>query len=264
VTAAPWPGVVVASVLLALAALAGCAGPAAESRARPDADAAAESGQSAPEARADSDREGGENVGTPAGPESGHRGGEPERDPDAEEIAAASEEESVPAVAQPRSPSGDASGAGAEDETAASEEARAPGAARPHSLSGGAGGLKAGSGAAELAALPPVPKQDPQTLMDLDRPGITLLLGAPGLVRRDAPAEVWQYSGADCVLDLFLYGPGAARGGGGDERRAEGSGAADAGYRVVYYEMRSRGTGEVNESDCLTGLVAAQRRREAG
>ena len=31
------------------------------------------------------------------------------------------------------------------------------------------------------------------------------LLGKPLLVRREADAEVWQYSNANCVLHLFLY-----------------------------------------------------------
>jgi hypothetical protein len=32
------------------------------------------------------------------------------------------------------------------------------------------------------------------------------LFGAPTLVRREPPAEVWQYRSDDCVLDLYLYG----------------------------------------------------------
>jgi len=30
-------------------------------------------------------------------------------------------------------------------------------------------------------------------------------LGKPKMVRKDAPAEVWQYGGADCVVDFYLY-----------------------------------------------------------
>jgi len=30
-------------------------------------------------------------------------------------------------------------------------------------------------------------------------------LGAPDFTRRDAPAEIWQYRSASCVLDVFLY-----------------------------------------------------------
>ena len=31
-------------------------------------------------------------------------------------------------------------------------------------------------------------------------------LGAPEFVRRDGPAQIWQYRAENCVLDLFLYG----------------------------------------------------------
>jgi len=33
-------------------------------------------------------------------------------------------------------------------------------------------------------------------------------LGAPSLVRRDGPAQVWQYASGACVLDVFLYSDG--------------------------------------------------------
>lgn len=59
---------------------------------------------------------------------------------------------------------------------------RTPGAARPHfSLT-------------EMASL---------TQMS-DRQ-LTQRLGAPDFTRHDAPAEIWQYRSASCVLDVFLY-----------------------------------------------------------
>ena len=33
-------------------------------------------------------------------------------------------------------------------------------------------------------------------------------LGKPGMVRLDDPAQVWQYRGQGCVLDVYLY-PGS-------------------------------------------------------
>jgi hypothetical protein len=33
--------------------------------------------------------------------------------------------------------------------------------------------------------------------------------GTPTLIRREPPAEVWQYRHDNCVLDLFLYGENA-------------------------------------------------------
>jgi hypothetical protein len=32
-----------------------------------------------------------------------------------------------------------------------------------------------------------------------------MLLGPPLSVRRDDPAEAWQYATDDCILDLFFY-----------------------------------------------------------
>jgi hypothetical protein len=45
----------------------------------------------------------------------------------------------------------------------------------------------------------------PSDLVGLDGPELEHLLGAPGLVRRDYPAEVWQYRNPACVLDVYLY-----------------------------------------------------------
>ena len=42
-------------------------------------------------------------------------------------------------------------------------------------------------------------------LIGLNSVGLNRLLGKPLLVRREAEAEVWQYSTAKCVLHLFLY-----------------------------------------------------------
>lgn len=55
-----------------------------------------------------------------------------------------------------------------------------------------------------IAALPPV-DDDPAQLMGLDRNGVNALLGTPDLIRREAPAEIWQYVGGDCVFDVVLY-----------------------------------------------------------
>lgn len=46
------------------------------------------------------------------------------------------------------------------------------------------------------------------------------LLGEPAMTRREAPAEVWQYAGQACVLDIVFY-PDAA-GGGPNSRWIEG------------------------------------------
>jgi hypothetical protein len=45
----------------------------------------------------------------------------------------------------------------------------------------------------------------PADLVGLDGPSLETLLGKPGLVRRDYPAEVWQYRNPSCVLDVYFY-----------------------------------------------------------
>ena len=62
--------------------------------------------------------------------------------------------------------------------------------------------------APQQASLPPV-DDNPTRLMGLDRAGLTAVLGTPNLVRREAPAEIWQYLAEGCVFDVVLYEKGA-------------------------------------------------------
>ena len=62
------------------------------------------------------------------------------------------------------------------------------------------------------AALPPAA---PVSLTDLrarikgmEKNAIARLLGEPGFIRRDDPAEIWQYRGERCILDVFMYKDG--------------------------------------------------------
>lgn len=60
--------------------------------------------------------------------------------------------------------------------------------------------------AAQLARPPKKPGgYAPKDLIGLDGPTVTQLLGQPSLHRREPFAEVWQYSGPDCVLFVYLY-----------------------------------------------------------
>jgi hypothetical protein len=67
---------------------------------------------------------------------------------------------------------------------------------------------------------------------------VTDLLGEPGLIRREKPAEVWQYAGKDCVLHVFLY----------DD---EPSGT----FRVDHLEATDLEGAETSTDICLTGLI---------
>lgn len=82
---------------------------------------------------------------------------------------------------------------------------------------------------------------DPDEVMGLGRKAVQALLGKPGLVRREAPAEVWQYQSGGCVLDVFLY-------------------QASTDFQVVYLEAR---TGQAINTAAATCLGAVLDRRHA-
>jgi hypothetical protein len=71
------------------------------------------------------------------------------------------------------------------------------------------------------------------------------ILGAPDFVRRDGPAQVWQYRAKHCVLDLFLYENG------------ENS-------RVEHVELRRRGHGAEPIDRCFSRMRLKRRTRPAG
>lgn len=113
--------------------------------------------------------------------------------------------------------------------------------------------------ATELAALPAAPDgpdqggepaapsfstatpADPDKVMGLGREEIQALLGKPGLVRREAPAEVWQYQSRGCVLDIFLY-----------EQSTE--------LAVVYVEARDGQAATAATGPCLGSVMDDHRR----
>lgn len=96
------------------------------------------------------------------------------------------------------------------------------------------------SGLAQRALPAPREQQpraaDPKTLVGLTGGEVSGLLGRPGFVRRDAPAEIWQYRGADCVLDVFLY--------------TEAGGA-----RVKHVELRPRQPTRPTSPACFAGMI---------
>jgi hypothetical protein len=57
----------------------------------------------------------------------------------------------------------------------------------------------------KVAAAPKAGMGAPPKVLGLKPHDVQELLGMPKLVRRDDPAEVWQYRSSACVLDVFLY-----------------------------------------------------------
>ncbi len=97
--------------------------------------------------------------------------------------------------------------------------------------------------APQTAARPPQPvvtappiNDNPNQLMGLDRDSLAALLGQPDLVRREKPAEIWQYVTADCVFDVVLYDSGPA-------------------YRVTYLEARNAAADRLEPRPCLNQVL---------
>jgi hypothetical protein len=95
--------------------------------------------------------------------------------------------------------------------------------------------------APEIAVLPPEPviDDDPARILGLDPDQVTEILGRPELMRREPPAEIWQYRGESCVFDVFLY---------------EQAGLV----RVTYLEARNESAEPIAERNCLNQLLRAR------
>jgi hypothetical protein len=88
------------------------------------------------------------------------------------------------------------------------------------------------------AAPAPVPAKParPEDILGLAADAIEKLLGRPELVRRDAPAQVWQYRSASCIVDLYLY----------PEKTS---------YRVAFIEARDRSAARMAADRCFDSLA---------
>lgn len=76
----------------------------------------------------------------------------------------------------------------------------------------------------------------PEDVLGLAAAAIEKLLGRPELVRRDAPAEVWQYRSESCVVDLYLY-------------------REKSDYRVAFIEARDRSAAGMTPERCFDSLA---------
>jgi hypothetical protein len=71
----------------------------------------------------------------------------------------------------------------------------------------------------------------PPTLVGLAARDVEGLFGRPRFVRRDGPAQIWQYGTDACTLNLFFY------------REA-------AGFRVRHFELRDRSADLASAGGC--------------
>ncbi|MDX1575789.1 MAG: hypothetical protein R3285_06330, partial [Kiloniellales bacterium] len=95
--------------------------------------------------------------------------------------------------------------------------------------------------------LPPEPAidDDPQQLIGMGPASLNAFLGAPELIRREAPASLWQYRADGCVLDVVLY----------PDR---------SGDKVTYLEARENGATKRAPRTCLNRLLRARQDDSAG
>ena len=77
----------------------------------------------------------------------------------------------------------------------------------------------------------------PKDLVGKSGVQITSAIGAPAFRRKDGAAQIWQYRGTNCLLDVFLYKQGAA-------------------LKVKHAELRRRASGGLTESACLANAVS--------
>lgn len=81
----------------------------------------------------------------------------------------------------------------------------------------------------------------PDELIGRDSVGVVGALGQPTRVRKEAAAQIWQYDGGSCVVDLFLYPEGSQ-------------------HRVAYVEARDTAQGrKADAARCLTQVQSATR-----
>jgi len=95
-----------------------------------------------------------------------------------------------------------------------------------------------GSAIKKASAQPaaPILSDDPSSFIGLGDAELSRTLGQPRQVRKDDPAEIWQYSGADCVVDFYLY-------------------AGDAGLAVAYMEARNQAAEATPADRCVKSLM---------
>lgn len=77
---------------------------------------------------------------------------------------------------------------------------------------------------------------DSNAFIGLDDRALANALGKPQMVRKEAPAEVWQYGGADCVVDFYLY-------------------ENDGRMEVAYVEARDMLAGNASTERCVNSLL---------
>ncbi|MEZ5831217.1 MAG: hypothetical protein R3D05_08545 [Dongiaceae bacterium] len=82
----------------------------------------------------------------------------------------------------------------------------------------------------------PILSGDPAAFIGVGEAELSRTLGEPKQVRKDEPAEIWQYYGAECVVDFYLYD-------------------GDTGLAVAYLEARNQAAESTPADRCVKSLL---------
>jgi hypothetical protein len=77
---------------------------------------------------------------------------------------------------------------------------------------------------------------EPKELIGLDHATVRRALGDPLRIRKEQPAQVWQYATGDCVVDLYFY-------------------MLDGALKVTFVEARSHSAEAEPTGRCLKSLL---------
>jgi hypothetical protein len=101
----------------------------------------------------------------------------------------------------------------------------------------------------ETARLPQKPERvypEPDSLTGVGISQVFGILGEPEFIRKDHPAEIWQYRGQHCTLDIFLY-----------------QATTGIPHKVDYIETRPKPGGPSSNKNCLISILKG-REKERG
>ncbi len=93
----------------------------------------------------------------------------------------------------------------------------------------------------QAATRPADPPPAADNLLGTDSTKLENWLGKPRVIRRDDPAQVWQYRNNSCVLDVYLY-------------------PAQDHLKVAHAEARTAAVTGSPVSDCLAAFAEARRK----
>ncbi len=111
-----------------------------------------------------------------------------------------------------------------------------------------------GATAAAVAKPAGAPVPAPDRLLGAPAERVLAALGKPELQRRERPAEIWQYRGRGCVLDVFLYAAGQQA---GTDPKIAGQAAGD-GPTVFHLEARDARARSIEPASCLPAVTSAR------